>query len=120
MHGRRQFFVIPVLLFLAAAGRSLLGFNMNPVSKTPRIRGRALQQRNARILANEPLCRPCRQADRITAATEVDHIIALCNGGTEDPANLQPICETCNDLKAIRERGQRAKDHELKGLDWIA
>jgi 5-methylcytosine-specific restriction protein A len=95
---------------------------LNPTIPTmvKRIRGRALQERNARIFKAEPLCRICRTKGRITEAVEVDHIIALCNGGTEQVHNLQPVCEECNDLKAIAEQGQHAKDHELKGLDWIA
>lgn len=77
-----------------------------------------MQERNKRILAHEPLCRPCRKADRITAATEVDHITPLFLGGTESEDNLQPICRECNDLKAIAEQGKHAKDRNVKGLDW--
>lgn len=91
---------------------------MNTV-KVERIRGRKLQGRNARILDHEPLCRICKAAGRIAAATEVDHIVALCNGGTEDESNLQPTCKKCNELKGITERGDAAKAHELQGLDWI-
>ena len=91
---------------------------MNP-TRVPRIRGRALQERNARILRKEPLCRICLSQGRITEATEVDHITALMNGGTEEPHNLQPLCHECNELKGIRERGFTPKAHKIQGLDWI-
>ena len=84
-----------------------------------RIRGRKLQERNARIFKREPLCRIHKAKGEIVVATEVDHIVALCNGGTEDASNLQPICKSCNELKGIAERGDTAKSHECKGLDWI-
>lgn len=85
-----------------------------------RIRGRKLQERNARIFKNEPLCRMHKAKGEAVAATEVDHIVALCNGGTEAESNLQPLCHDCNELKGIAERGDRARAYEIKGLDWIA
>lgn len=30
---------------------------------------------------------------------EIDHIAALCNGGSDDDDNLAPICMECHDLK---------------------
>ena len=32
----------------------------------------------------------------------VDHIIARVNGGTDDPANLQTLCMTCNSRKGAK------------------
>lgn len=86
--------------------------------RTERIRGRRRMERNRRILRDSPLCIPCKLAGRVTEATEVDHIKSLMHGGTEDEANLQSICSTCNKLKEIAEMGQRAKAHEIQGLDW--
>lgn len=105
---------------VAAAHPLLFLYPMNPSKQTvERIRGTTRKNRNARIFRREPLCRPCRAAGRVTVATQVDHIVALANGGTEHDSNLQPICEDCNELKGIRERGHTPKDSELKGLDWI-
>lgn len=92
---------------------------MQPTEKIKRIRGRKLQERNAWILDHEPLCRICKAAGRIAAATEVDHIVALALGGTEDPDNLQPVCATCNDEKAAAEVRQLAKMNQYPGIDWI-
>jgi 5-methylcytosine-specific restriction enzyme A len=84
-----------------------------------RLRGYGLQKRNRRIFKAEPLCRPCKAKGKVRLAEEVDHILALMNGGTEDESNLQPVCKECNELKGIAERGDNAKSRELKGLDWI-
>lgn len=37
----------------------------------------------------------------ITIYAEVDHIIALAVGGTNDPSNLQILCGRCNSRKGI-------------------
>ena len=39
----------------------------------------------------------------VTAAAEVDHIIPLARGGTNDLANLQPLCKSCHSRKTMRE-----------------
>ena len=35
-----------------------------------------------------------------TEATQVDHIIARNNGGTDDPSNLVAACAPCNNKKS--------------------
>lgn len=35
---------------------------------------------------------------------QVDHIVPLFKGGTNDLSNLQPLCGTCHNKKSIRER----------------
>lgn len=39
----------------------------------------------------------------------VDHIIALENGGTNDPANLQILCSWCHKSKSAEDHGKAAK-----------
>lgn len=51
------------------------------------------------VLSEEPLCRPCTTRGRVTASAEVDHILALEDGGTDDRENLQGICEECHKVK---------------------
>jgi len=48
------------------------------------------------VLRHEPLCRECWKAGRVTAATEVHHIIAKSQGGTDDADNLEPTCKPCH------------------------
>jgi 5-methylcytosine-specific restriction protein A len=61
------------------------------------------EQRRARILRGEPLCRSCRKAGRAVVATDVDHIRPKHLGGTDDDANLQPLCNPCHRAKTARE-----------------
>lgn len=74
----------------------------------PRIRGRALQQLRRALFDREPLCRLCAYHQRVTVATIRDHIVPMAEGGTEDSWNIQPLCQTCSDLKTHDEsrRGQ--------------
>ena len=64
-----------------------------------RIRGRRLMTLRAQLFELEPVCRAC--AERL--ATVRDHIRPLFEGGTEDPANIQPLCQTCSDTKTQTE-----------------
>lgn len=59
------------------------------------------------ILADEPLCRMCSAIGRVTAAVEVDHIVAVVDGGSDDRSNLQPLCVPCHDTKSARENRER-------------
>ena len=60
-----------------------------------------------RILTEEPLCRMCRLAGRVTGATELDHIVPLHLGGGHERANLQPLCSACHETKTNEERRAR-------------
>jgi len=77
------------------------------VAKPARLRGRSLLQRRAAYLRQHPLCAHCAQAGRTTLAVELDHIIALCNGGPDTVANLQGLCLMCHALKTARDKGTR-------------
>lgn len=48
----------------------------------------------------EPLCRECRKLGKLVAATVVDHIIPIANGGAElDLENLQSLCKPHHETK---------------------
>jgi len=72
-----------------------------------RLRGRAGVAQRKRRLTAEPTCRICRSKGVIVAATRVDHIVALVNGGTDDDSNVQSLCEPCHDAKTRVDLGQR-------------
>lgn len=74
-----------------------------------RIRGRALQTLRARLLGNHPLCVMCQEAGVVTVATEIDHVIALTNSGTNDESNLQCLCAGCHEMKTITDLGQKQR-----------
>lgn len=54
----------------------------------------------------------CAACDRRLSAADdwdVDHVIALANGGTDDDANLQILCGWCHDDKTPDDLRQAAK-----------
>ena len=55
-----------------------------------------------------PLCVVCQAEGRVVAATDVDHIIAKRDGGTDDELNLQPLCHSHHSRKTMTEYGQRS------------
>lgn len=61
------------------------------------------------ILAQEPLCRFCKEAGRITMAEEVDHIDG--DSFNNDQENLRPLCRPCH-LK------RTAKDQAFGRHQW--
>lgn len=46
-----------------------------------------------------PLCVQCLAAGIVEPATDLDHIIPKRLGGSDDPANLQPLCHRCHSRK---------------------
>ncbi len=83
--------------------------------KTQRLRGRPLQTLRRRLLSAQPLCVACQRAGRLTVASELDHIVALVNGGGNEEENLQSLCAPCHVDKTALDLGQRVKP--VIGLD---
>lgn len=84
----------------------------NPLARKPsqtagyRIRGRKLQRiRKAHLSAN-PLCVRCLAEGRVEPAVEVDHILALENGGKDVPDNRQGLCLACHKEKSDEDNGR--------------
>lgn len=73
-------------------------------------RGSMSPQRIARIFAAcEGRCKgKCGRKLGPSDDYDIDHILALENGGTDDDANLQVICEWCHESKT-------GDDHALAG-----
>lgn len=60
-----------------------------------------------RFIAENPICKHCESAGRVTPATEVDHISPFM--GVSDPLrlawdNLQSLCHSCHVTKTHREQ----------------
>lgn len=88
----------------------MLHCNRMEQNQPDRIRGRTLQRIRYRVLANNPLCVRCQAKGRITIATQVDHIIALVNGGSDDKhddSNRQGLCDKCHWHKTSYDLGGR-------------
>ena len=71
--------------------------------------GRNWQQLRLVVLNEEPTCRRCMERGRVTAATVVDHIRPLRDGGDNGRDNLQPLCVDCHAVKTQQDvRARRA------------
>jgi 5-methylcytosine-specific restriction protein A len=61
------------------------------------------------VLREEPLCRDIWGVHRkyrvVVPATEVDHIVPLEQGGTNERSNLQGLCHSCHSRKTVRDDG---------------
>jgi 5-methylcytosine-specific restriction endonuclease McrA len=73
---------------------------------TPRIRGRQLQRIREYHFRRHPLCVECEKEGVVRAATELDHIIALCNGGRDEEGNRQGLCWDHHAAKTVRDMAQ--------------
>jgi 5-methylcytosine-specific restriction enzyme A len=61
-----------------------------------RIRGRQGVRFRERIRRDEPLCRLCLEQGRVSPTAEIDHILPLSRGGTNDRTNLRGLCVDCH------------------------
>ena len=63
--------------------------------------GRPWRRKRAAILVRDNYT--CRVCGMITKDLEVDHIVNVAQGGTDDDENLQAICIPCHKVKTARE-----------------
>ena len=71
-----------------------------------RITGNSLYAVRKKHFAKQPLCVHCFDDGRITLAAELDHIIPLWAGGTNDPGNYQSLCIEHHAAKTLHEQGK--------------
>jgi 5-methylcytosine-specific restriction protein A len=78
-------------------------------TRQPKRQNRRWQKIQAEQLRREPSCRLCRAEGKQTQALEVNHILALADGGSfDDPGNLQSLCRGCHWQKTETENAKRA------------
>lgn len=77
------------------------------VSTNKRVRGRALQTRRQRVWAKDPCCAECRKLTEYPSGFELDHIVAIDNGGPDTYDNLQVLCHVCHERKTASDLGRR-------------
>lgn len=75
---------------------------------TKRITGRALQGIRRRYLQQHPLCMRCVARGTVSAATQIDHVIPLWEGGADADCNRQGLCDPCHADKTATECARRA------------
>lgn len=66
-----------------------------------RTRGRKWMRLRHVVLVEDPVCKICNRK----ASTQVDHIIPVSKGGTDDRDNLQGACEACHEDKTRDDLG---------------
>lgn len=71
---------------------------MNPFSHEPRRRRTPLQMA-AIFAAHDGRCHECKRKLGPRDRWDLDHVIPLSHGGTDDDKNLAPCCEACHALK---------------------
>ena len=67
------------------------------------------EETRARVLRQEPNCRICGKP-----ATDVDHIVAHADGGTDDRSNLRPLCRE-DHKKATSEQNRARRRRKREG-----
>lgn len=70
-----------------------------PTPGERRITGRQLQARRLRIWAADPRCSDCNQETRYPDGFELDHEVALVNGGQDTDENSRVRCIECHKAK---------------------
>lgn len=65
------------------------------------------EQVRLQVLADEPLCRFCVEAGRVTAATVVDHIQTIAERPDLrlERSNLRGLCAPCHNARTARDQG---------------
>ena len=86
-----------------------------------RITGRRLQRIRSLWFARFPLCVHCLERGIVNAATQLDHIVALVNGGKDfdedDEQNRQGLCDSCHEAKTDEDLGHRLiTDNDASGM----
>ncbi len=85
------------------AGRRLA---VVPTPGERRITGRRLQERRLRIWAADPACRDCNVLTRYPDGFELDHELALVNGGEDTDENSCVRCPECHAAKTKADLAQ--------------
>lgn len=72
-------------------------------SRQARGYGRDHELIRAQVLREEPLCRICTAAGRVSATVIADHIVPLAEGGGTGRTNYQGLCRDCHTAKTAAE-----------------
>lgn len=77
-------------------------------------RGAMTPQRRARIFQlHGGRCYRCTRKIGTGEDWDVEHVVALCNGGSDDDDNLRPCCSWCHDDKTPDDLRLSAKGKRM-------
>lgn len=83
-------------------------------------RGNVTPQRALRIFqAHDGKCHICKRKIGAGESWEVEHVKALCNGGTDDDSNLAPACPWCHKDKTADDFSQVAKGKRMAAKAFV-
>ena len=86
---------------LAGAIRRIPRYSPQAVPQMPTARIPLKNAQRFAILKRDGYrCQLCGQSARDGVRLEVDHKLAVTNGGTNDPSNLWALCQSCNNGKS--------------------
>lgn len=85
-----------------------LGARLQPASTASeqRMTGRRLQERRLRVWSKDPHCVDCGNLTRYPDGFELDHEVALVNGGADTEENSRVRCLPCHAAKTRRDMQQ--------------
>lgn len=89
------------------APRKTLREKQEANGRTLALNGAKWRRLRAIVLRDNPLCRLCAFEDRLTLATDVDHIDG--NPANNSLRNLQSLCHECHSRKTQADMGHRVK-----------
>lgn len=74
-----------------------------------RDRGRPWKRKRMMVLERDGyLCVECAKQGRVTPARDVDHVVPLHLGGSDNVENLQALCQECHAMKSADEEKERS------------
>ncbi len=90
------------------ASQELAFFTPMPNAPARKRSGHQWQKIRLRIMARDyGLCQECKRQGRHVIGSEVDHILPIFKGGTDDEDNLQFLCRRCHEVKTAADTGRR-------------
>jgi 5-methylcytosine-specific restriction protein A len=79
-------------------------------ARPSRLRGRRLQELRRRVFAEQPVCAICaatRPWHLQGMSVELDHIVPVSQGGTDERSNVRGICAEHHREKSASERWRK-------------